>query len=500
MAHLDEGTIHAWLDDALSPEEAARVEAHVAGCAECSAAVAEARGLMAAASRIVGALDRVPGGVIPTSPPAPVRADDAPRQGGRERRVRWTGWPLRAAAALLLMAGGVAVVWRDGRVQHEVRFAPVADQAADAAGGAASGAEQSTAAAPSAAAPAAPAAAPTTASAPAAEQAPARGERGRSPAAAPPLAQRLEAAPQVAPRAAPQAAEPTTQASEAPAIAALRAAPPPAAAPRVAPPAGREASGSAAGVRPEPSADPDMSRLYGKTSVASAESVRRSAERSAKATEDRAAMAREAAAGEVRGVVRLADGRPLAGAQVSVQGTQVAASTERDGHFVLSDVPAGRRELRVRAIGFGPTAVAVVVRPDTAAELEIALAPSTLAFSEVVVTGAATPLVEGCYVLVPALSGAGAPAGAAPDTLELLDEPLDDAADWSRARLMPGDSAARWRQEADGPLLVTWSGGRARLELRGTAGDAVRAGRWMPAGARTAWREVRAQRVECGRE
>jgi anti-sigma factor RsiW len=28
MQHPDEGTIHAWLDGALSPEEAARVEAH----------------------------------------------------------------------------------------------------------------------------------------------------------------------------------------------------------------------------------------------------------------------------------------------------------------------------------------------------------------------------------------------------------------------------------------------------------------------------------------
>jgi len=238
--------------------------------------------------------------------------------------------------------------------------------------------------------------------------------------------------------------------------------------------------------------------------VASAESERRSAERSAKTTADRAAMARGAAAGaaagEVRGVVRLADGTPLAGAQVSVQGTQEVAGTERDGHFVLSDVPAGRRELRVRAIGFAPATASVVVRPDTAAELEIALAASTLAFSEVVVTGAGTSSVAGCYVLVPALGGAGAPAGTAPDTLALLDEPLGDAVGWSRARLSPGDSAARWRQEADGALLVTWSGGRARLELRGAAGDAMRAGRWRPAGTRTPWREVRAQRVECGRE
>ena len=36
MEHLDEGTAHAWLDGALSAEESARVEAHVAECAERS--------------------------------------------------------------------------------------------------------------------------------------------------------------------------------------------------------------------------------------------------------------------------------------------------------------------------------------------------------------------------------------------------------------------------------------------------------------------------------
>ena len=60
MRHLDEGTIHAWLDGALSPDEAAHAEAHVASCTVCADAVAEARGLIAASSRILLALDDVP--------------------------------------------------------------------------------------------------------------------------------------------------------------------------------------------------------------------------------------------------------------------------------------------------------------------------------------------------------------------------------------------------------------------------------------------------------
>src|SRR5215510_3650830 len=67
MQHLEEGTIHAWLDGALSSDDAAHVEAHVEHCAECAAMVADARGLIAGASRIVSALDIVPGGVLPKS-------------------------------------------------------------------------------------------------------------------------------------------------------------------------------------------------------------------------------------------------------------------------------------------------------------------------------------------------------------------------------------------------------------------------------------------------
>ena len=63
--HPDEGTIHAWLDDALDAATAAHVAAHVRDCAECAARVAEARGLIAGASRVVAALDDVPVGTRP---------------------------------------------------------------------------------------------------------------------------------------------------------------------------------------------------------------------------------------------------------------------------------------------------------------------------------------------------------------------------------------------------------------------------------------------------
>jgi len=108
MQHLEEGTIHAWLDEALSSEESARVEAHVQECTECAAMVADARGLIAGASRIVSALDIVPGGVLPkTAPVAPAPGKSL------WRSLHLT--PFRAALAASLMIAVASVFAVRGR-------------------------------------------------------------------------------------------------------------------------------------------------------------------------------------------------------------------------------------------------------------------------------------------------------------------------------------------------------------------------------------------------
>jgi hypothetical protein len=98
MRHPDEGTIHSWLDGALSRDEAARLEAHIKECPQCAAAVAEARGFMAAASRILTALDNAPRGVVPAAAP--------------KKRVDPLVW--RVAAMVLVVAVGTLVVFRNG--------------------------------------------------------------------------------------------------------------------------------------------------------------------------------------------------------------------------------------------------------------------------------------------------------------------------------------------------------------------------------------------------
>lgn len=120
MQHLDEGTVHAWLDGALSVPEAARVEEHVAECAECAEVVAGARGMIAASSRILSALDDVPGGVVPASTAA----------SGSWASRAFRNTTLRVAASIVLLAGGAAVVQRYTGTDATLSVETTADQQA----------------------------------------------------------------------------------------------------------------------------------------------------------------------------------------------------------------------------------------------------------------------------------------------------------------------------------------------------------------------------------
>jgi hypothetical protein len=117
MNHLDEGTIHAWLDGAMGATQAREVEAHVAQCSVCAGAVAEARGLIAGASRVLLALDDVPAGVLPAR-----KAPTAPRRQWRAAR-----WVTGIAAAMMLAVG--VTTWNRSAVKSQ-SVAPAADAAA----------------------------------------------------------------------------------------------------------------------------------------------------------------------------------------------------------------------------------------------------------------------------------------------------------------------------------------------------------------------------------
>lgn len=112
MKHPDEGMVHAWLDGALDDADAHELEAHVAECAECAPRVAEARGLIAASSRIVSQLDGVPARVVPMVVPMMLPIV-APRAGAPQRVARaWWRSPGLAAAALFCVTTATWVAVR----------------------------------------------------------------------------------------------------------------------------------------------------------------------------------------------------------------------------------------------------------------------------------------------------------------------------------------------------------------------------------------------------
>jgi Ca-activated chloride channel family protein len=178
--HPDEGSLQTWLDDAFDAATTAQVQAHVTGCAVCQREVATLRGYMAATSRILGALDDAPGGVVSPADTAKAaaaivaQADVRTRAEQKAAQAWFTRPAFRMAAALALMAGGTT--WVMSRT-------PVVDVKADRA----------TATAPATA----PATTPVVAVAP---ESPAPAPAGAASAAMAPVA--------AAPRAKAQAAQP----------------------------------------------------------------------------------------------------------------------------------------------------------------------------------------------------------------------------------------------------------------------------------------------------
>lgn len=94
----------------------------------------------------------------------------------------------------------------------------------------------------------------------------------------------------------------------------------------------------------------------------------------------------------VSGTVRSSDGRPLAGARVSVAGTDVSGVTSVNGAFALSGLPAGTYSLAVRAIGYAPTRVQVNLARTRPAQVAVAVGDRVNTLESVVVQADRTKL------------------------------------------------------------------------------------------------------------
>lgn len=102
------------------------------------------------------------------------------------------------------------------------------------------------------------------------------------------------------------------------------------------------------------------------------------------------AAARPAAAqetGSIQGTVTEAEsGGPVQGARVTVDATAIGAVTGADGRYVLRNVPAGTRTVRVAMLGYGGANRSVAVTAGGTATANFALGADGLLLDELVVT------------------------------------------------------------------------------------------------------------------
>ncbi|HEY4953313.1 MAG TPA: carboxypeptidase-like regulatory domain-containing protein [Gemmatimonadaceae bacterium] len=337
MQHPDEGTIHAWLDGELPEDQANEIAAHANECLECSAMVAEARGLIAASTRILTALDNVPAGVIPEGaarPPAPVR-----------RRRWYDRTDIRAAAALLIVASAsYLVVKRDSGASRETLM--VADKVQPAP---------------------APLAAPASpADKPAMEQSVAPQRAGNVAAGGSAAVTGINKAMSRETISGREAqTPPASRADETVAV-------PDVAEPRLAPPSVQSSISGVVKMTSKRGRLGDSAFLSEKRSIADA------------------ARATKPAFGVVEGrVIDQRNEQGLATAQVVLPGSPLGALTDKDGRFSITNVPAGEQHLTVRRIGYEAKDIALVVPDDGSVTANVVLAPQLTTLSQVVVTGAA---------------------------------------------------------------------------------------------------------------
>ena len=347
MRHLEEGEIHAWLDGATGADEFARIEAHVATCPGCSAAVAEARGLIAGASRILLALDAVPGGVVPprdTGVETLVRDHKAATRQTQRRHVPWFARrPIQIAAGLMLAVGIGSVATRDaGRAPQQVTVdlettAPVPGEA-DAAGNRESARET--------------------------------------------IELRVDEAATADPR--------NTERPPSGAVAA----------PRVADRAREESSPPVAQAAAVPVAPPSMA---GKVVDSARARLEASAVRQDRVAAGLAGGADSSTRGTISGRVVTTGNAPVGEAIVTVPGSGIGARTNADGTFTLPPLPPGSYTIEARRLGLGPARLdGVQLAAGDTAHTRLALPESVLELSGIAVSSAASSdalVAQSCYSL-----------------------------------------------------------------------------------------------------
>lgn len=414
--HLDEGTVHAWLDGQLPATEAAALESHLHACESCSAMVAEARGLMAGATRILGALDDVP----------------AVRTVVSHRRQRQWVMPSAAAATLLIAAVSLLSVRSDRTKGAFTASTPgsATEMLALDTSVSAGATSVASASSPSIARPtigrgfdvhgAAGARPPVNA------DAPARGAEAATPAPVPAAApgvssERVADGPQ-------RRTLDTSITQDAAVVTGMSAkGAPPAAAP-VSPPVAQRRESS---------------------------SRRMDGARSGSATGNAVTGAM------ITGRVTTEAGAPIAGVVISVPGATLAASTDNDGRFTLA-VPTARRPadsvaIMLRRVGYTPVTRTVRLPEQGLVTFDASLEAQQLTLDAVVATGVVDArrrlevvAASGCYAATRPPSGV--PTRFVLDSAPLRGETLRPV------RNADGRVVGRWSSPASGQVQLDIAG------------------------------------------
>jgi hypothetical protein len=428
MRHPDEGTIHTWLDGQLPRDEAAAIEAHVAECQPCADAVAEARGLIAASSRILLALDGVPRGVAPkqTMPgavgqgadvaPVPVAATsesspneviDLPARAAavsatRDRRAprRWMSGPSLAAAAAIIVAVGSFTVLQN-RVKD--RFDAASSESATPTSGPSPDVAAPVAQSPAVATRSAPPPSASGAASTRANELPAASAESRAVAPVRGLTDGAKGAAANAKVGAQEEAKHLAEVNR------------PLEAPRLAKEQERFAADSvvrrqrlasaqafADSAQTKKAETTTVTVLRGR-SVASASQTQAvpaappPAQSPAPAqTEvrdsrsDAAGLNRSATTGFIRGRVTDGNGTGIPNVQVLVAGTSTASLTNDRGEFSVGGVAAGQVVVRARSIGYQENRRTVAVAVGQTVVADFVMIPAATTLENVVVTGTGT--------------------------------------------------------------------------------------------------------------
>ena len=391
MQHLDEGTIHAWLDGQLPREEALAVEAHVAECRQCADAVAEARGLIAASSRILTALDSVPGEVVPKQSSFRAEIEAARAEAvadaaadalvplelvARRPRRRWfNGASLAAAAAIVVAIGTVTVMQRSGRdmglfASKRASQATAAPPGTRSLGDERAAAERQLGAASGAGAvvanePARTASDSVIAPVTAVKETKSQALYG-TPAASPPVAIQPQSAAQRADTTANKPVDQLAKDAKKDAKQEVQVA--------------QQAQANAVQIQAQaPRREP-----FGAT-IAKPDSAR--VDRPQEVAADGAAKA--VAAGVVKGRVTDANNIGLSDVTVSVAGSNTGVVTNAAGEFTLGGLQGGGYQINVRRVGYQQVDREVTLAPGQTFQMDVVLNATATALSNVVVTGAA---------------------------------------------------------------------------------------------------------------